>query len=277
MKNIFKYLSFSFMGIISFKIAFNYDKKLMCLPGRDKNALYKEKTHIPSYFENVDKINLMKIYPNLKLLNSKAIDMLIGILRDKNLTTEQFRIISRRILNILIEEALAQECDVEIIKESPLGYYKTIHNPRDMTNYLAISILRSGNAMVDDLLRIIPDIKVGNILVQRNDDSVEKEPIFYFEKLPLNIQENRILLLVPLLASGGSASMCIKSLLNKGVREENIIFINLISCEEGIKNLFAKFPKIKIISANCDPILLPIKYIAPGLGDFGDRYYGTQH
>ena len=277
MKNIFKYIGFSFIGLSSFKIAFNYKKKLFCVPGRDKDALYKEKTHIPSFFDKVDKELLMKNYPNLKLLNSNAIDMLIGMLRDKNLTTEQFRTISRRVLNILIEEALAFECDIEVIKESPLGYYKTIHNPRNMSNYLAISILRSGNAMVDDLLRIIPDIKVGNILVQRNDSSAEKEPIFHFEKFPSNIQENRILLLDPLLASGGSASMCIKSLLDKGVREENIIFINLISCEEGIKNIFRKFPKIKIISANCDPVLLPIKYIAPGLGDFGDRFYGTQH
>jgi uracil phosphoribosyltransferase len=131
--------------------------------------------------------------------------------------------------------------------------------------------------MVDDVINIIPDIKVGNILVQRNEESVGKEPIFYFEKLPQNIQENRVLLLDPMLASGGSASMCIRSLLEKGVREENIVFINLISVEEGIKNVFEQFPKIKIITAKCDPDLLPIKYIAPGLGDFGDRFYGTQH
>lgn len=275
MKHILKRVTLPLASVLA--ISFFSQKRLLCAPGRDKEALYREKVEIPTYFENVDKVSLTKKYPNLTIVDSRAIEMLMGMLRDKNISTEKFRIISRRLINILIEEALATDCDQEVIKESPLGFYRTIHNPRCMSNYLAITILRAGNSMVDDVIRIIPDIKVGNILVQRNEESVGKEPIFYFEKLPQNIQENRVLLLDPMLASGGSASMCIQSLLDKGVREENIVFINLISVEEGIQNLFEKFPKIKIVTSKCDPVLLPIKYIAPGLGDFGDRFYGTQH
>jgi uracil phosphoribosyltransferase len=232
---------------------------------------------VPTYYQTVNNEQLQKKYQNLTVVETKAIQMLMGMIRDKDLDTLEFRILSRRLIKILLEEALATECDAEIVKQSPLGYYKTIHNPRKMSDYLAISILRSGNSMTEDLIDIVPEIKIGNILVQRNESSATKEAVFFFEKLPKDVQSKRILLLDPMLATGGSASVCIQKLLDKGVKEENIVFINIIACEEGISTIFKKYPKIKLVTAKCDPELLPNKYIAPGLGDFGDRFYGTQH
>jgi uracil phosphoribosyltransferase len=231
---------------------------------------------LPEYFEEVDNDKIMRQYPNLKILTNKAVEILIGRIRDKNLNREQFRYFSRRIIRFIVEEAVASENDKEIIKQSPLGYYKTYENPRDIEKeYVAVSIMRSGNSMVDELLHVCPDINIGKILLQRDETSQDKRPIFFFEKLPKNIENKRIFILDPMLGTGGSVNACISVLKNKGVKEENIVFLNLISCEDGLKNVFSKYPKISIITAKVDKYLLPSKYIAPGIGDFGDRYYGT--
>jgi len=259
-----------FMVINKFSIH-QSSKKILC---RDKSALNNENKE--EYFEIVDINEMMKKYPNLTIINTKPVDMLVGLIRDKNIEVKEFRFYSKRLLRLIIEEALAVDCDQVAIKESPLGLYKTVHNSNKMSDYVAVSILRSGNSMVDEILNIIPEIRIGKILLQRDEESVEKNPIFYFDKLPQDLVGKRIFLLDPMAASGGSAALSIEILLKKGVKEENIFFICLISCEVAIKKLFSKYPKIKIITAKMDPVLLPNKYIAPGLGDFGDRFYGTK-
>ena len=232
---------------------------------------------IAEFFEKVDSQEIMSKFNNLTVLSSKAVENLMGLIRDKEISIEQFRLYSRRIMRFIIEETLALECDKEVIKEAPLGYYKTRINRRHDNDYVAISILRSGNSMVDELLSIMPGINVGNILIQRDENTHEKKAIFYFEKLPDNLKDKRILLLDPMLATGGSASAAIEILKSKGVKEENIIFLNFVSCVEGIEIMFNKYPKMKIVTSQVDPLLLPNKYIGPGLGDFGDRYYGTMN
>jgi len=228
-----------------------------------------------TYFEEVDPDKVMSLFPNLTVLKSNAVQNLMGLIRDKNISREQFRLYSRRIIRFIIEETLALEADHDTLKESPLGVYKTKVSRRNDDDYVAISILRSGNSMVEELLVIMPGINVGNILVQRDETTKEKHAIFYFEKLPDDLADKKILLLDPMLATGGSATASIEILKNKGVLEENILFLNFVSCVEGLDNMFKKYPKMKIITSKVDPYLLPNKYIAPGLGDFGDRYYGT--
>jgi uracil phosphoribosyltransferase len=180
-------------------------------------------------------------------------------------------------MRFIIEEALASECTMELVRKSPLGYYKTLDNPRDIKDYVAVSILRSGNGMLDEVMNVCPDLVIGKILIQRDESSEDKHPIFFFEKLPKNLENKKILILDPMLGTGGSVNACIKVLKEKGVKEDNILFLNLISCEDGLKNVFSRYPKIKILTAKVDQKLLPNKYIAPGIGDFGDRYYGTEH
>ena len=239
-----------------------------------RNILTTSKNQ-PTYNEIIDTQEIMSKYPNLTVLNSKAVENLMGLIRDKEITREQFRQYSRRIIRFIVEETLALESDYEVIKETPLGYYRTKINRRKDDDYVAISILRSGNSMVDELLMIMPGISVGQILVQRDETTQEKKAIFYFEKLPDDLTDKKMLLLDPMLATGGSATAAIEILMKKGVKEENILFLNFVSCVEGIDVMTTRFPKMKIITSKVDPHLLPNKYIAPGLGDFGDRYYGT--
>lgn len=246
-------------------------KYLSC---RDKEGL-KHLSKTVKCYEELDPESLEKKFPHLYVVRSQAIKSLLTIIREKNVPTSDFRKYSKRLIRLLLEEALAIDCKEDVIKESPCGYYKGRINELTQEDYIAVSILRSGDAILDELLNIMPDVRVGKILVQRNEDSLVKEAIYFFEKLPSNIQEKKVILVDPMIATGGSAIASIDILLKKGIKEENILFVNIISCEEGLKNLFTRYPKIHIITGSCDPDLLPIKYIAPGLGDFGDRYYGT--
>lgn len=259
--------------LCSFGMFYYYHKSniLMC---RNKEAL-KHLNKTVECYEEMDPDYLEKKYPNLTVVRSNAFKALLTIIREKTVPTSEFRKYSKRLIRILLEEALALHCKDDIIKESPCGYYKGKINELGQEDYIAVSILRSGDAMLDELLNIMPDVRVGKILVQRNEESSIKEAIYFFQKLPNNINEKKVILVDPMIATGGSAIASIEILLKKGIKEENILFVNIISCEDGLKNLFMRYPKIHIITGSCDPAILPIKYIAPGLGDFGDRYYGT--
>ena len=246
-------------------------KTLVC---RDKEALKNIQKTVKCY-EEINEKELENKYKNLTIVKSQAFKHLLNHIRDKTINTSEFRKISKRLIRILLEESLATENNTEVIKDSPCGYYRSFINSYEQKDYIAVSILRSGDAILDELLNIMPDIQIGKILVQRNEDSNNKEAIYFFDKLPSDIREKKAIVVDPMIATGGSAIASIEILLKKGIKEENIIFVNIISCEEGIKNLFTKFPKLKMVTGICDPELLSIKFIAPGLGDFGDRYYGT--
>lgn len=270
-----RYISFRqiSMCLCSFGMFYYYQrsKYLSC---RDKEGL-KHLSKTVFCYEELDPNVLEKKFPNLIVVQSNALKSLLTIIREKTVPTSEFRKYSKRLIRLLLEEALSLQCKEDVIKESPCGYYKGKVNELSQEDYIAVSILRSGDAILDELLNIMPDVRVGKILVQRNEESCVKEAIYFFEKLPNNIQEKKVILVDPMIATGGSAIASIEILLKKGIKEENIFFVNIISCEEGIKNLFVRYPKIHIVTGSCDPELLPIKYIAPGLGDFGDRYYGT--
>lgn len=116
-------------------------------------------------------------------------------------------------------------------------------------------------------------IRIGKILIQRDEKTAE--PKLFYIKLPAGITKRYVFLLDPMLATGGSACTAIKILKEHSVKEKRIIFLNLISCPEGIKKVMSQHPKIRIITAAIDSHLNKKFYIIPGLGDFGDRYFGT--
>ena len=116
-------------------------------------------------------------------------------------------------------------------------------------------------------------IRIGKILIQR--DEATAEPFFYYAKLPQDIAERCVLLLDPMLATGGSAMKAVEHLLEKGVPQAAIIFLNIISCPEGLRAFTEQYPDIHIVTAELDERLDEKKYIIPGIGDFGDRYFGT--
>jgi uracil phosphoribosyltransferase len=114
-------------------------------------------------------------------------------------------------------------------------------------------------------------IRIGKILIQRNEETAK--PVLYYTMLPEDIGERMVLLLDPMLATGGSAGKAIDILKERGVKESNIIFVNLVSCPEGIQFMRTNFPQVQIVTGEIDQCLNEKAYIMPGLGDFGDRYY----
>jgi uracil phosphoribosyltransferase len=122
---------------------------------------------------------------------------------------------------------------------------------------------------------MMPGTPVGKILIQRDESSEDKHAVFYYAKLPPDIATRRVLLVDPMLGTGGSSKAAIATLIRSGVPEENIVFINLLGCTEGVNAVLSAYPKIKLVTAKVDPILNAKKYLVPGIGDFGDRYFGT--
>jgi len=133
--------------------------------------------------------------------------------------------------------------------------------------------MRAGEAMEKALREVCKKIRIGKILIQRDEETAK--PNLIYSKLPRDVSGRFILLLDPMLATGGSVCKAIEVLKEKGIKEDKIIFINLISCPEGIKKLNKEFPKVRIITGVIDKKLNSNAYIIPGLGDFGDRYFGT--
>eukprot|EP00354_Favella_ehrenbergii_P006490 CAMPEP_0170464788 /NCGR_PEP_ID=MMETSP0123-20130129/9373_1 /TAXON_ID=182087 /ORGANISM="Favella ehrenbergii, Strain Fehren 1" /LENGTH=240 /DNA_ID=CAMNT_0010730517 /DNA_START=10 /DNA_END=728 /DNA_ORIENTATION=- len=200
-----------------------------------------------------------------------AVKHLMSQLRDKETDTKTFRIYSDRIMRLLLEEALAQELTVET-RQSPTADYYKHYRPHSDSDYAAVSIMRGGDSMLGELFNLLPDVAIGKVLIQRDESSTDKRPIFYYAKLPERIEEKkRVFVLDPMCASGGSAAMCIQKLIERGVSPDRITFINLVTVEKGIKKVMETFPEVTMITACIDPHLNEAAYICPGLGDFGDR------
>ena len=119
------------------------------------------------------------------------------------------------------------------------------------------------------------NIRLGKILVQRDEKTAE--PHYYMAKLPHDIASRHVLLMDPMLATGGSALLAIRKLLEVGVKEENIIFVNVVASPEGIDSVLSKHPGLTLCTANVAEGLNEQKYIRRSVGDFGDRYFGTTH
>lgn len=137
--------------------------------------------------------------------------------------------------------------------------------------YAFIPILRAGMGMLDGVIRIVPNAKVGHIGMYRDEKTYQ--PVNYFFKVPKEIEKKEVFLLDPMLATGGSANDAIDILKEKGVKK--IKFLCIISAPEGIEAVTKKHPDVKIYTAHIDRELNDNKYICPGLGDAGDRLFGT--
>lgn len=214
-------------------------------------------------------------YPNLTVL----VDILphqtrglLTIIRDQTTDRNKFVFYSDRLIRLLVEWAL------EFLPVSPKG----VETPLDVTydgvgfdgKICAVSILRAGLSMEKAVRQVCASIRLGHVLIQR--DEATAEPIFKYEKFPKDIAKRYVLILDPMLATGGSVVTTIEHLIQAGVPEERILFVNLVSCWEGIARVFTAHPKVRIVTAEVDPTLNERKYIVPGLGDFGDRYMGTE-
>ena len=206
--------------------------------------------------------------PNI--LKHPLIEHKLAILRDKNTGTKEFREIASELAMFLCYEAMRDAKLDEVEIETPMT--KTKAGKINEDRYAFIPILRAGMSMVDGVISVIPNAKVGHIGLYRNEETLE--PVRYYYKVPKDIKEREVIVLDPMLATGGSAVDAITMIKEDGVKK--IKFLCIISAPEGIKKLQEKHPDVEIYCATVDSHLNEIGYIVPGLGDAGDRVFGTK-
>ena len=211
---------------------------------------------------------MKKEFKNFILIDHPVIKRDISILRDKKTDPELFRSVVSRISNILA---------VEISRNFELQK-KTVQTPLEKTtgysikqDSILIPVLRAGLGMINGFLRIMPNAKVGHIGLERDETTLK--PNEYYYKAPKNLNKANVILLDPMLATGGSASQAIKLLKKRGAKR--ISFSCLVAAPEGIKKISKDHPSIKIYGAALDRELNKKGFILPGLGDAGDRTFGT--
>ena len=207
-------------------------------------------------------------FPNLKLVDHPLIKKDITLLRDKKTQPEYFRAAVRRISNILAVEIGMTLSLKKVNVDTPLERTKGYKLDQQI---ILIPVLRAGLSMVSGFLDVIPDCKVGHIGLQRNEETLE--PVEYYFKIPKVDANSKIILLDPMLATGGSASQALKYLKKRGGKK--IVFACLVAAPEGIKKIQREHYKVEIYSAALDRELNNRGYILPGLGDAGDRTFGT--
>lgn len=204
------------------------------------------------------------------IMNHPLIQHKIGIMRRKNTSTKEFRDLVTEVAMLICYEATRNLplTDVEI--ETPL--VKTTVQEIEGKKLCIVPILRAGLHMADGILKLIPNAKVGHIGLYRDEKTLE--PVEYFCKLPSDSSEREIFVVDPMLATGGSAVAAINLLKKRGISK--IHFLCLIAAPEGLERLQKTHPDVNIFIGNLDERLNEDSYILPGLGDAGDRIYGTK-
>ncbi len=207
---------------------------------------------------------------NLFVFDHPLIQHKISLLRDKRTTTKEFRELVSEVAMLMAYEVTRDLPLKEIEVETPVAIAKT--RVLAGKKFALVPILRAGLGMVDGMLNLMPMAKVGHIGLYR--DPVTLEPVEYYCKLPDDAVERDIVVLDPMLATGGSASAAVGFLKQRGVK--NIKFMCLIAAPTGIERLHRDHPDVPIFCAAVDERLNDHAYIVPGLGDAGDRLFGTK-
>lgn len=203
-------------------------------------------------------------------VNHPLIQHKLTILRNKDTDTKAFRENLNEIGGLMTYEATKELKLEETEVETPLMKTKAYTLPDKAV--AVVPILRAGLGMVDGILALVPTAKVGHVGVYRNEETLE--PVYYYCKLPTDISSRKVLLVDPMLATGGSAIYAIDYLKENGVTD--ITFMCLVAAPEGIAKVVEKHPDVDIYAAKIDKGLDENGYIYPGLGDCGDRIFGTK-
>ncbi len=212
----------------------------------------------------------MKTYPNVYIFDHPLIKHKVSILRDKNTGMKEFRELIEEITTIMTYESMK---DVELVPvevETPLE--KTVQYRVPEESVAIVPILRAGLGMVNGVHRVFPTARVGHIGMYRDEETLE--PREYYCKLPDGIEQKTVLLVDPMLATGGSACDALEALKKRGCG--NIKFMCIIAAPEGIEAVAKAHPDVSVYVSTLDRCLNSHGYILPGLGDAGDRLYGTK-
>jgi uracil phosphoribosyltransferase len=206
---------------------------------------------------------------NLTIIDHPLIKRDLSILRDKNTNNHLFRTTLRRISSVM---AFQVTHDLKV----KANFVQTpLERTRGFTlaeQIIIVPVLRAGLGLVDGFLDFLPEAKVGHVGLYRNEETLE--PVDYYSKFPRHLNRSLVLLLDPMLATGGSGAAAITFLKNKGAKR--IRFVSLLAAPEGVRKIGRAHPDVDMFTAVLDRKLNASGYILPGLGDAGDRIFGTE-
>lgn len=211
-----------------------------------------------------------KLPPNFVVVNHPLIQHKLTLMRDKNTPSAVFRQLLREISLLL---------GYEVLRDLPMST-RTIETPLTQMDapilegkkVVFVSILRAGNGLLDGLIDLVPSARIGHIGLYR--DPVTLQPVEYYFKVPSDIADRRVVLVDPMLATGNSVAAAITRVKDRGVKD--IKLVTLLAAPEGIAHLAKVHPDVQVFTAAVDSHLNDHGYIVPGLGDAGDRMFGTK-
>ncbi|NLI60879.1 MAG: uracil phosphoribosyltransferase [Clostridiales bacterium] len=207
---------------------------------------------------------------NVNIIDHPLIQHKLTLVRNKSTGSKEFRELVEE-LSLLMGYEVTRDFALEEVEiETPIG--ATVEKVIAGKKVAIVPILRAGLGMVDGMLKLIPAAKVGHIGLYRDPDTLE--PVEYYCKLPMDVEERNLIVVDPMLATGGSASAAITFLKKRGVK--SIKLVCLVAAPEGIERMQKDHPDVDIFVAAVDERLNEFGYIVPGLGDAGDRLFGTK-
>ncbi|CAH1970900.1 unnamed protein product [Acanthoscelides obtectus] len=212
-----------------------------------------------------DTIKLLPTTPQIRGLHT--------FIRNKDTPRDEFIFYSKRLIRLVIEYTLSLMTFVDKSVETPQGV--VYHGKRMATNNICgVSILRAGETMEQAVCDVCKDIRIGKILIQTNLQT--GEPELYYLRLPKDIKDYKVILMDATVATGAAAIMAIRVLLDHDVLESNILLVSLLMAESGVQSIAYAFPKVTIVTTAIDPEINGRFHVMPGIGNFGDRYFGTE-
>ena len=214
-------------------------------------------------------------YKNLTVVENPIVNQSLCIIRSKYTDTQGVRLAARKLTRILLYEATKNLPQSEIEVETPLAVFKAKTIRNDITIIIS-PILRAGLIFTDEAVDILPQATIRHIGMYRDEKTLK--PVWYYNKVPMPVENPNdyyVFITDPMLATGNSLKEAIRLYVDKGIPQENICGVCMISAPQGIESVFTEFPNIKIIVAAVDSRLNEKGYIVPGMGDAGDRIFNT--
>ncbi|WKY03978.1 hypothetical protein Q1695_005174 [Nippostrongylus brasiliensis] len=234
---------------------------------------YDQTVHSQCRHELVNMGQLPEVLPDSLTIirETPQVRGLHTFIRNKNTKRDELIFYAERLTRILVEETMnfMPYMDVEI----ELSNGQKVKGRRQCAQICGIAIMRAGETMEYSLRAVVKDCKMGKILIQTNEQTMEPE--LYYLRLPKDIDKYKVMLLDATVATGAAAMMAIRILLDHDVPEENIYVLSLLMSEPGVHALAYAFPKVRLITTAVDSQISDNFYVLPGMGNFGDRYYGT--
>lgn len=217
--------------------------------------------------------NVLSRHPQLMLIRQTTqLRAIMTIIRNRETKKEEFIFYADRAIRLLIEEALNVLPFIPCTVQTPLGLpYEGLAFGRGLCG---VSVVRAGEAMEAALRAVCRGCVIGKILIQRDDKTGESQ--LYYAKLPSDVSRRSVLLLDPMCATGGSILRAVGVLKSHGVYEHRIVLVTLMAAAQGIDRVLKEYPEIKIVCGAIEAGLDGKNFLRPGLGDFGDRYFGTE-